>query len=90
MSQKLEYPNLLLWGKWDFTQVKIEDIGLVGVIDVRPTMMPHSGGRHEHQKFSKAKVNVVERLVNQMMHFGKKNAKNTGRMGGRSRRPSTS
>jgi small subunit ribosomal protein S7 len=83
MSQKLEYPNLLLWGKWDFTQVKIEDIGLVGVIDVRPTMMPHSGGRHEHQKFSKAKVNVVERLVNQMMHFGKKNAKNTGRMGGK-------
>ena len=46
-------------------------------------MIPHSGGRHEHQKFSKAKVNVVERLVNQMMHFGKKNAKNTGRMGGK-------
>ncbi|MGA2666431.1 MAG: 30S ribosomal protein S7 [Nitrososphaerales archaeon] len=83
MSQKLEYPNLLLWGKWDYTQVKVTDIGLISVIDVRPTMVPHSGGRHEHQKFSKSRVNIVERLVNQMMHFGKKNAKNTGRMGGK-------
>ena len=46
-------------------------------------LVPHSGGRHEHQKFAKARVNVVERLVNQMMHFGKKHAKNTGRMGGK-------
>jgi len=83
MSQKLEYPNLLLWNKWDLTQVKVEDIGLAGVIDARPTLVPHSGGRHEHQKFAKARVNVVERLVNQMMHFGKKHAKNTGRMGGK-------
>ncbi len=83
MSQKLEYPNLLLWSKWDLTQVRVEDIGLAGVIDARPMLVPHSGGRHEHQKFAKAKVNVVERLVNQMMHFGKKHAKNTGRMGGK-------
>ncbi len=83
MSQKLEYPNLLLWSKWDPTQVRVEDIGLAGVIDARPMLVPHSGGRHEHQKFAKAKVNVVERLVNQMMHFGKKHAKNTGRMGGK-------
>jgi len=83
MSQKLEYPNLHLWNKWDLTQVKVEDIGLAGVIDTRPTLVPHSGGRHEHQKFAKSKVNVVERLVNQMMHFGKKHAKNTGRMGGK-------
>ena len=37
MSQKLEYPNLLLWNKWDFTQVKVEDNGLASVIDLRPT-----------------------------------------------------
>lgn len=83
MSQKLEYPNLLLWGKWDLTQVKVQDIGLAGVIELRPMLVPHSGGRHEHQKFAKAKVNIVERLANQMMHFGKKHAKNTGRMGGK-------
>jgi small subunit ribosomal protein S7 len=45
--------------------------------------VPHSGGRHEHRKFGETRVNIVERLVNQMMHFGKKYAKNTGRMGGK-------
>jgi small subunit ribosomal protein S7 len=83
MSTKLEYPNLMLWNRWDMTHVKVEDKGLASVIDLRPMLIPHSGGRHEHQKFSKTKVNVVERLVNQMMHFGKKHAKNTGRMGGK-------
>lgn len=80
---KLEYPNLLLWNKWDFTQVKVTDLGLQRVIDVQPTLLPHSGGRHERQKFAKARISIVERVVNQFMHFGKKYAKNTGRMGGK-------
>lgn len=63
--------------------MKVEDPGLQSAITLKPMLVPHSGGRHEHQKFSKARVNVVERLVNQMMHFGKKYAKNTGRMGGK-------
>jgi small subunit ribosomal protein S7 len=85
-EKKLEYPNLLLWQKWDLTQVKVEDPGLERVISLKPTLIPHSGGRHEHQKFAKAKVNVVERLVTHMMHFGRKYAKNTGRMGGKKQR----
>jgi small subunit ribosomal protein S7 len=80
--QSLEYPNLLLWERWDLTGVKIEDPGLQNVINLRPMLVPHSGGRHEHKKFGKTKVNLVERLVNEMQHFGKKYAKNTGRMGG--------
>jgi small subunit ribosomal protein S7 len=31
----------------------------------------------------KAEVNIIERLVNKLMHFGKRYAKNTGRMGGK-------
>jgi small subunit ribosomal protein S7 len=81
--QSLEYPNLLLWEKWDITGVKIEDPGLQNVISLKPTLIPHSGGRHEHKKFGKTRINVVERLVNGLMHFGKKYAKNTGRMGGK-------
>jgi small subunit ribosomal protein S7 len=81
--QLLEHPNLLLWNKWDMTGVKIEDPGLRNVIDLRPILVPHSGGRHEHKKFGKTRVNIVERLVNQMTHFGKKYAKNAGRMGGK-------
>ena len=43
-------------------------------------------GRHEHQRLKKADVNIVESLANKMMHFGKKYAKNTGRMGGKKAR----
>src|SRR5208337_2196530 len=81
--QSLEYPNVLLWNRWDMTGVKIEDQGLQNVINLRPILVPHSGGRHEHKKFGKTRVNIVERLVDHMMHFGKKYAKNTGRMGGK-------
>lgn len=81
--QSLEYPNLLLWDRWDMTGVKVEDPGLQTVINVRPMLIPHSGGRHEHKKFGKTRVNIVERLVDSLMHSGKKYAKNTGRMGGK-------
>jgi len=82
-KQSLEYPNMLLWNRWDMTGVKIDDQGLQNVINLRPILVPHSGGRHEHKKFGKTRVNIVERLVDHMMHFGKKYAKNTGRMGGK-------
>jgi len=84
--QALDYPNLLLWNKWDLTTVKVNDVGLQTVIGLKPMLVPHSGGRHEHRKFAKTRVNIVERLVNQMMHFGRKYAKNTGRMGGKKQR----
>ncbi len=85
-KQSLDYPNLLLWGKWDFTQAHVSDPGLQNVINLKPVLLPHSGGRHEHKKFGKTRVNIVERLVNQLQHFGKKYAKNTGRMGGKKQR----
>jgi small subunit ribosomal protein S7 len=40
-------------------------------------------GRSALKRFNKADVNIAERLVNKLMHFGKKNAKNTGRMAGK-------
>ena len=81
--QSLEYPNLLLWDRWDLTGIKVEDPGLQTVINVKPMLVPHSGGRHEHKKFGKTRINIVERLVDSLMHSGKKYAKNTGRMGGK-------
>lgn len=81
--QSFDYPNMLLWNKWDITSIRIEDQGLMNVISLKPVLVPYSSGRHEHKKFGKTKVNIVERLVDQLMHFGKKYAKNTGRMGGK-------
>ncbi|MFP3137502.1 MAG: 30S ribosomal protein S7 [Nitrososphaeria archaeon] len=81
-----EEPKVLLFGKWDFEGIEVRDPGLRSVINLRPVFIPHSFGRHEHRRFGKAKVNVVERLVNQLMHFGRKDWKNTGRMGGKKHR----
>ncbi len=78
--------KLLLFRKWDMSEVKVKDKGLERVISLKPMIMPTSMGRHEHHRFAKAEVNVVERLVNNLMHFGKKYAKNTGRMGGKKAR----
>lgn len=79
-------PNLLLFRKWDLTLVRVEDPGLERVLSLKKCIVPASFGRHERKRFRKANVNVVERLANKLMHFGKKYYKNTGRMGGKKTR----
>ncbi len=78
--------GLALFRKWDFAQVKVDDPGLQKVLSLKSTIIPSTFGRHEHKRFGKADVNVVERLANKLMHFGKRYAKNTGRMGGKKER----
>jgi len=83
MSGK-ESSKILLFRKWDTFNIEISDLGLQRVISLNPSMViPVSFGRHEHQRLKKAEVNVIERLANKLMRFGKKYAKNTGRMGGK-------
>jgi len=84
--QKTESQKLLLFGKWDIGEVEVKKRGLERVISLKPIVTPTSMGRHEHRKFAKAEVNIVERLINSLMHFGKRHAKNTGRMGGKKHR----
>lgn len=78
-----ETQNLLLFRKWDLTKIEIKDPGLKNVISLKRETMPLSFGRSALKRFNKAEVNIVERLVNKLSHFGKKYAKNTGRMGGK-------
>jgi small subunit ribosomal protein S7 len=86
MSGK-EQNNILLFNKWDTNEISIEDEGLKNVILIRPNMtIPITFGRHEHQRLKKSEVHIIERLANKLMHFGKRYAKNTGRMGGKKAR----
>src|ERR671931_1455272 len=79
--------NMLLFNKWDTSGIEITDHGLQRVISLKPSaVIPISFGRHEHQRLKKADVNLIERLANNLMHFGKRYAKNTGRMGGKKMR----
>ena len=86
MSGK-EQINMLLFNKWDTSEISIEDEGLKNVILIQPFMtIPITFGRHEHQRLKKSEVHIIERLSNKLMHFGKRYAKNTGRMGGKKTR----
>jgi small subunit ribosomal protein S7 len=85
MSGK-EQVTITLFNKWETKEIEINDLGLKTAISLKPAVLPNTFGRHEHQRLKKAEVNIVERLANKMMHFGKKYAKNTGRMGGKKAR----
>jgi len=79
----METQNLLLFRKWDTSNIEIHDAGLKNAISLKKVIMPLTFGRSALKRFNKADVNIVERLANKIMHFGKKYAKNTGRMGGK-------
>jgi small subunit ribosomal protein S7 len=63
--------EIKLFQKWSFKDIAVIDIGLQRYLNLTPMVAPHSMGRHEHQRFRKAKVNVVERLINGLMRGGK-------------------
>jgi small subunit ribosomal protein S7 len=72
--------EIKLFQKWSFKDIQVADIGLQRYLNLTPMTAPHSMGRHEHQRFRKAKVNIVERLINNLMRPGKnagKKAKTT-------------
>ena len=75
--------NLLLFRKWDLSNIEINDPGLKTAISLKKQILPYTYGRSALKRFNKADVNIVERFCNKTMHFGKKYAKNTGRMAGK-------
>ncbi len=78
-----ETKNMLLFRKWDMTGIEVKDPGLKTAISLRKQILPYTYGRSALKRFNKADVNIVERLINKTMHFGKRYAKNTGRMTGK-------
>jgi small subunit ribosomal protein S7 len=77
MSQKQETTpyEIKLFGKWSFKDTQVKDIGLKRYLNLTPMTAPHSMGRHEHQRFRKANVNIVERIINGLMRPGKNSGK---------------
>lgn len=67
--------EIKLFQKWSFKDAKVQDIGLQRYLNLTPMTTPHSMGRHEHQRFRKANVNIVERLINGLMRPGKNSGK---------------
>lgn len=70
LSQKPEEQEVRFFEKWSFKEVQVKDLGLQRYISLKPMIVPHSMGRHEHKRFRKANVNIIERLVNNLMRPG--------------------
>src|SRR5512136_867190 len=70
-SMSIPQNEIKLFQKWSFKDAKVVDVGLQRYLKLTPMTTPHSMGRHEHQRFRKANVNIVERVANGLMRPGK-------------------
>ncbi|AFL67329.1 30S ribosomal protein S7 [Desulfurococcus amylolyticus] len=63
--------EIKLFNKWSYDFIEVRDPSLKKYICLKPVYLPHSGGRHEHKRFGKALVPIVERLINKVMRPGR-------------------
>jgi len=61
--------NTLLFGKYSY-DVAVNDPSLKNYINLKPSEFPHSFRRTSSKMFSKADINIVERLENSLMRGG--------------------
>jgi len=73
MSKQIQ--EIRLFGKWSIQNIEVQDPGLKKYISLTPVYVPHTMGRHEHHRFHKAEVNIVERFINNLMRPGKQAGK---------------
>ncbi|UCD07802.1 MAG: 30S ribosomal protein S7 [Candidatus Aenigmatarchaeota archaeon] len=77
--------KLLLFNRWDISEVKVDDPGLKNHINLDPILIPRTGGRFATKPFQKEKISIVERLMNKLMvsgHRGKKHKLTSGHQAG--------
>ena len=71
MADEIVAQKALIFGKYDTSEVVVNDGGLAKYIDLTPTNVPHSGGKHANRWFGKANLSIVERLINNIMRTEK-------------------
>jgi len=74
-------PEIKVFEKWSTEDIEVIDPGLEKYLSVKPILYPHSGGRHEHKRFRKSSLNIVERLVDNMMRPGRVGGKKAKAVG---------
>jgi len=70
-KESKKMPEIKVFGKWSVEGLEVHDPGLKRYVSLKPSLTPQTGGRHEHQRFRKSGINIVERLVNNMMRHGR-------------------
>jgi small subunit ribosomal protein S7 len=67
MAEVKEAGKKLLFNKWDISEVKVTDPGLIRYVNLTALIIPHSCGKFSRQEFNKANMPIVERLINRLM-----------------------
>ena len=63
--------DIKFFNKWSFDNIQIRDVTLENYINLKPIIIAHSSGRHEHKRFWKSsKVSVIERFTNRLLSPG--------------------
>ena len=62
--------QILAFGKWDCSQIKVDDPGVAAYINIKPMIVAKTGARYAGNKFYKSKIFIVERLINKLMTPG--------------------
>ena len=71
--------EIKIFNEWDIAEVQVKDLGLQKYINLIPSITCHTHGRHEHKRFRKSQVNIIERFVNRLLSPGASRRKNGGR-----------
>jgi small subunit ribosomal protein S7 len=78
--------EVLAFNRWSTEGITVQEDGLKEYITITPTFVPRTGGRSVGQRFHKAKVFIVERLMNKIQnpgHKSKKHFKSSGHCTGK-------
>lgn len=70
-SSEMNLPVLPLFGKWDMSEVVVEDPSLAKALNLDSFRVPHTGGRHANKVLGKANLPILERFINNMMRSEK-------------------
>lgn len=63
--------EIKLFNTWSFENIEIRDMTIENYINLKPIIIPHSAGRHEHKRFWKSsKVSIIERFTNRLLSPG--------------------
>lgn len=66
-AKKVDLPETPIFGKYSSKAIEVTDAGLARYISLEAVGVMHHSARHGNKRFAKAKVHVVERLINDLM-----------------------
>lgn len=69
-SLSIDADHNMLFGKYDYSSVEVRDLSLKNYINLKPAAYPNTFRTGSKKMFSKAELNIVERLMNSLMRGG--------------------